>query len=202
MKLYYSTGACSLAPHIVLHELGLGFEAVKTDIRAKKTENGDDFFVINPKGQVPTLALDDGTILTEGVAITQFLADNNPDKNLAPAAGTVARAKLVAALNFISSEYHKAFSPLFHPTADPAVKEFAKNNVIARLDYIEKELSDGRKFFTGDNYTIADAYLFTVTNWTKFVGIDLANYPNLAAFQGRVGSRPATIAALKAEGLI
>ena len=202
MKLYYSPGACSLAPHIVLNELDLDFTAVKTDLKAKMTENGDDFFAINPKGQVPTLALDDGTILTEGVAITQYLADNNPSKGLAPAAGTIERAKLVAALNFISSEYHKAFSPLFHPTADPKVKEFAAEIVNARLGFIEKELSDGRKFFTGDTFTIADAYLFTVTNWTKFVGIDLAPFPNLVAFQGRVGARPATVAALKAEGLI
>lgn len=202
MKLYYSPGACSLAPHIVLNELGLEYTAIKTDLKTKKTADGDDFLAINPKGQVPTLALDDGTILTEGVAINQYLADNNPGKNLAPAPGSIARAKLVAALNFISSEYHKAFSPLFHPTADASVKEFAKNVVIARLEYIEKELSDGRKFFTGDEYTIADPYLFTVTNWTNFLGIDLSPYPNLVAFQANIGARPATIAALKAEGLI
>lgn len=202
MKLYYSPGACSLSPHIVLYELGLNFEAIKTDLKAKKTANGDDFFQINPKGQVPTLILDDGNIITEGVAITQYLADTNLQFELAPTPGTIERAKLVAALNFISAEYHKAFSPLFNPTAEPAVKAFALNNLKARLDYIESQFSDGREYFTGAQYTIADPYLFTVTNWVGHIGLSLDAYPNLAAFQARIGGRAATCAALKAEGLI
>lgn len=202
MKLYYSPGACSLAPHIVLRELGLEFEAIKTDLRAKKTENGDDFLAINPKGQVPTLVLDSGDVITEGVAITQYLADTNPEKNLAPAAPSIERAKLVGVLNYIAAEYHKSFSPLFNPMANDEVKAFAIANVKIRLDYLDNEFADGREFIMGESFTIADAYLFTVSNWVNHVGLKLVDWKNLAAYVKRISQRPSVQAALKAEGLI
>ena len=202
MKLYYSPGACSLSPHIILRELGVEFDLVKTDIRAKKTENGDDYFQINPKGQVPALLLDSGDLITEGVAITQYLADTHPDKGLAPAAPSIERAKLVGVLNYIAAEYHKSFSPLFNPMASDDVKAFALGNVKLRLDYLENEFSDGREFIMGDKFTIADAYLFTVTNWVNHVGLKLVDWINLANYSKRIAGRPAVQAALKAEGLI
>ena len=202
MKLYYSPGACSLSPHIVLRELGVEFELVKTDLRAKKTENGDDSFKINPKGQVPALALDSGDLITEGVAITQYLADTYSDKGLAPSAPSVERAKLISVLNYIAAEYHKSFSPLFNPMASDEVKAYALGNVKLRLDYLEKELSDDREFIMGDKFTIADAYLFTITNWVNHVGLKLVDWPHLANYSKRIAGRPAVQAALKAEGLI
>lgn len=202
MKLYYSSGACSLAPHIILRETGADFTLVKVDTKTKQTESGADFWAINPKGYVPAIALDDGEILTEGVVMQQYLADLKPDTKLAPARGTKERRKLEELLVFLSTEVHKGFSPLFNPATPDDYKAIAKANIGKRFDMLDKQLSDGRKFLTGDTFTIADAYLFTLSNWTRPTGIDLKQWPNIAAFAGRVASRPAVQAALQAEGLI
>ena len=201
MKLYYSPGACSLSPHIVLQEIGLPFEIEKVNLAEKKTESGEDFRQINPKGYVPALRLDDGEIITEGPAIVQWLADTNGKTDLAPAAGTLARTRLQEYLTFIGTELHKSFSPLFQKDAPEAAKEMAKTRLTARMDMVETWLSDGRAFLLGDTFSAADAYLFTVANWTKPTGIGLDRWPNLAAFVQRVAARPAVQAALKAEGL-
>ncbi len=201
MKLYYAPGACSLAPNIALREIGADFTLEKVDLRAKKTESGADFSAINPKGYVPTLQLDDGEVLTEGVVMQQYIADLKPEAKLAPARGTKERRKLEELLVFLSTEVHKSFSPLFGPTTPDEYKTIAKDKIAQRFDYLEKQLSDGRAFLTGDQFTIADAYFFTLSNWTKPVGIDLKRWPNITAFAGRVAARPAVQAALKAEGL-
>lgn len=202
MKLYYAPAACSLAPHIALLEIGATFTTEKVDTKSKTTASGADFLAINPKGYVPALQLDDGDVLTEGVVMQQYIADLKPEAKLAPARGTKERRKLEELLVFLSTEVHKNFSPLFAPGTPDAYKETAKGNISRRLDYLEKQLSDGRKFLTGDQFTIADAYLFTLSNWTKFVGIDLARWPNISAFAGRVAQRPTVQAAMKAEGLM
>lgn len=201
MKLYYSPGACSLAPHIVLREAGATFDLQKVDTRAKKLPDGSDFFAVNPKGYVPVLELDDGDRLTEGVVIQQFIADKNPGAKLAPAHGTRERLKLEEWLVYLSTEVHKGFSPIFNPATPDDAKAQAKEKVGQRLDFIETALSDGRQYLTGDSFTVADAYLFTLSNWTNFVGMDLGKWPKLKAYTGRVASRPAVQAALKAEGL-
>jgi glutathione S-transferase len=201
MKLYYSPGACSLASHIVLKEIGKPHEIEKVDTKTKKTEKGTDFWTINPKGYVPAIELTPGQVLSEGAAILQHLADTNGGAGLAPAAGTLERARLNEWLTFISSEFHKAFGPLFHPASDDA-KAAARATVEKRLAYIDKALSDGRAYLTGATFTIADAYLFVVTNWTNFVGISLDPYPHVKAYQTRIAGRPAVQAALKAEGLL
>lgn len=202
MKLYYAPAACSLAPHIALLEIGATFTTEKVDTKSKTTATGADFLAINPKGYVPALELDDGDVLTEGVVMQQYIADLKPDAKLAPARGTKERRKLEELLVFLSTEVHKNFSPLFAPGTPDAYKETAKGNISRRLDYLEQQLGDGRKFLTGDQFTIADAYLFTLSNWTKFVGIDLARWPNISAFAGRVAQRPTVQAAMKAEGLM
>lgn len=201
MKLYYSPGACSLAPHILLREIGAEFTLEKVDVGAKKTETGADFWAINSKGYVPALQLDDGDVLTEGVVMQQYIADQKPEAKLAPARGTKERRKLEELLVFLSTEVHKSFSPLFAATTPEDYKTIAKDKVGQRFDYLEKQLSDGRQFLTGGQFTIADAYFFTLSNWTKFTGIDLARWPNISAFAARVASRPAVQTALKAEGL-
>jgi glutathione S-transferase len=202
MKLYYAPGACSLAPHIALREIGADFSLEKVDIRAKKTETGADFSAINPKGYVPALALDDGEVLTEGVVLQQYLADSAPQSKLAPERGTKERRKLEELLVFLSTEVHKNFSPLFAPTTPDDYKTTVKDRIAQRFDYLEAQLGDGRAFLTGDTFTIADAYFFTLTNWTRPTGIELSRWPNIAAFAGRVAQRPAVQAALKAEGLV
>ena len=199
MKLYYSPGACSLSPHIALLEAGLPFQLVKVDTAAKTFEGGD-FWKVNGKGYVPALELPNGQVLTEGPAIVQYIADQNPDSRLAPKAGTLERYRVQEWLNFITSEIHKNFSPLFNKTAAPEWKAGATGNLTKRFDWLTTQL-EGKTFLTGDQFTVADGYLFTVLNWTKFVGIDLAKWPALAAFQTRVAARPKVQEALKAEGL-
>jgi glutathione S-transferase len=201
MKLYYSPGACSLSPHIVAIEAGLSMEFEKVDLGKHKTESGKDFMTINPKGYVPTLQLDDGTILTEGPAIVQYLADQKPSSGLAPANGTVERYKLQEALNFIGTELHKNFGPLFNPATPDAVKEMSKANITKRLAYLNDQLA-GKQYLMGNNFTVADAYAFTIVNWTNFVKIDLKPYPNLVAYMQRVGSRPKVQETLRSEGLM
>lgn len=201
MTLYYSPGACSLAPHIVLRETNANFTLEKVDLRAKKTETGADFSAINPKGYIPAIKLDDGEVLTEGVVMQQYLADLKPDAKLAPARGTKERRKLEELLVFLSTEVHKNFSPLFNPATPDAYKDVTKANINKRFDLLEQQLSDGRPYLTGDTFTVADAYLFTLSNWTRMTGIELSRWPNLAAFAARVAQRPAVQAALKAEGL-
>jgi len=201
MKLYYSPGACSLSPHIVVTEAGLPVELEKVDLAKHKTESGKDFMTINPKGYVPTLQLDDGTILTEGPAIVQYLADQKPGSGLAPANGTVDRYKLQEWLNFIGTELHKNFGPLFNPATPDAVKENSKANITKRLAYLNDALA-GKQYLMGGSFTVADAYAFTIVNWTNFVKIDLKPYPNLVAYMQRVGARPKVQETLRSEGLM
>ena len=200
MQLYYSPGACSLASHITLREAGLPVELKKADTKTKKLEDGSDYFAVNSKGSVPALRLDDGQVLTEGPAILQYLADQKPESKLAPKAGTLERYRLLEWLNFITSEVHKSFSPLFNPAADAAVKQYTTQNLEKKFDWINKQLA-GKQYLTGDQFTIADAYLFVVVNWSNFVGIDLGRWPALKAFQDRVAARPKVQEALAAEGL-
>jgi glutathione S-transferase len=201
MKLFYSPGACSLSPHIVLRETGLEAELVKVDLRAHTTADGTDFYTVNPKGYVPVLELDSGERLTEGPAIVQYLADQKPAAHLAPAAGTLPRYRLQEWLNYLSTEIHKSFSPLFNPKTLPEVREAALASFKPRLEYLVRSL-DGRDYLMGTGFTVADAYLFTLLNWAGFVKLDLAPYPQLKAYQARVAARPAVQAALRAEGLI
>ena len=201
MKLYYAPGACSLSPHIVLLEAGLPFTVEKTDLKSKKTEKGVDYLTINPKGFVPALQLDDGQVLTEGPAIVQYIADQKPDSGLAPRAGTMERYRLMEILNFISSEVHKNFSPVFNPSASADWKKAAIENLGKRFDWLSAHLGN-RRYLLGDAFTAADAYLFTVLNWSRHAGIDLTKWPVLEAYQSRVGHRPKVQEALKAEGLI
>jgi glutathione S-transferase len=200
MKLYYAPGACSLSPHIVSRELGIPLELQKVNTKDKSMEGGGDYRTVNPKGYVPALDLGDGQVLTEGPAIVQYLADQKPESGLAPKAGTVERYRLQEWLNFITSEIHKSFSPLFKPNTPDDYKKIAKENLGARFEWLDKQLA-GREYLMG-HFTVADAYLFTVVNWSGFVGIDLAKYPNLAAYQKRVAGRPKVREAMKAEGLL
>lgn len=198
MKLYYSPGACSLASHITLHEAGVDFAAEKVDIRAKRTETGADFTAINPRGAVPALDLGNGDVLTEGVAIMQHVMDSAAPGVL-PAPGTVARARLAEALNYVSTEVHKTYSPFFYGLEGEAkAKQMALLD--ARLQVIEDRLS-GREYLAGDAYTPADAYFFTVTNWSQFAGHDLSKFPRITALRAKVAARPAVQKALQAEGL-
>jgi glutathione S-transferase len=202
MKLYYSPGACSLSPHIVLREAGIQHQLERVDIKTKTTETGADFLQANAKGYVPALRLDDGQVLTEGVAIVQYLADMYPDTKLAPKAGTIERARLQEHLNFISSELHKAFAPLFAANNSAEVKAAAVFNVGKKFDLVERHLADGRAYLLGDRFSVADAYLFVVSSWAGHTGIDLAGWPHLAAFAGRVAARPKVQEAMMAEGLL
>lgn len=200
MKLYYSPGACSLSPHIVLIEGGFAFEREKVDLASKKTETGADYYTVNPNGYVPALLLDDGQVLTEGPAIVQYLADRVPEKRLAPPAGTMERYRLMEWLNFISSELHKSFGVLFHPEAPEVWKGVVKAQLTRRLDYASQRIT-GKTWLLGEDFSVADAYLFTVVSWGQYVDLDLAPWPTLTGYQGRVAARPAVAAALKAEGL-
>jgi len=201
MKLYYSPGACSLSPHIILREAGLKATSVKVDTKTHKTEDGGDYYAVNPKGYVPLLELDDGDRLTEGPAIVQYLADRNPASKLAPAAGTMERYHLQEWLNFITAELHKQFSPLFQSTTPAEYKETLKEKIGQRFDWVDQQLK-GRDYLMGSTVTVADAYLFTMLTWTKHVGIDLARWPVLTAYQARVAARPKVREAMIAEGLI
>jgi glutathione S-transferase len=201
MKLYYFTGACSLSPHIVLLEAGLPFSLVKVDAKTKKTESGADYLAINSKGAVPALQFDDGRVLTEGPAIVQYLADQKPESGLAPRAGTFERYQLMEILNYITSEVHKGFSPLFNPAISADWREAAVTNLGKKFDWLSGFLGS-KTFLLGSTFTVADAYLFTVLNWTRPVKIDINKWPVLVAYQARIAQRPKVQEAMKAEGLI
>jgi len=197
MKLYYSPGACSLSPHIALHESGLPFQAVLASTKSHKLQDGTDYYTINPKGYVPLLELDDGTRLAEGPAIVQWIADQVPEKRLAPAAGTMERYRLQEWLTFIGTEIHKQFSPLFHPAMPEEAKPLFRQKILDRLAYVDGQLA-GREYLLGD-FTVADGYLFTVTRWTAPLKLDITGLANLDAFMARMSARPAVQEALKAE---
>ena len=201
MKLYFSPGACSLSPHIALREAGLEFELSRVDFATKKTRDGEDFMAVNPKGLVPTLRLDDGEILTEGPAIVQYIADLRPESGLAPANGTFARVRLQEALNFISTELHKGFGPLFSKELPDSWRAVVTKKLGAALAEVDTILAK-QPYLTGETFTVADGYLFTVASWTRYVGIPLETWPHLAAFVARTAERPAVHAALAAEGLL
>lgn len=201
MKLYYKPGACSLSPHIVLREAGLAFELELVDLATKKTGSGGDYLGLNPKGYVPALALDDGQLLTEGPAILQYLADRVPEKRLAPPAGTMERYRLQELLNFIATELHKGFNPLFNPKAPEEWKVVVRELLAKRIEIVARQLA-GRDYLMGDGFTVADAYLFTVLNWANFAKLDLSSWPVLKTYSARVAARPAVKAALVAEGLV
>lgn len=201
MKLNYAPGACSLAPHIVLKEAGLPFELVKVNLKAHQFEDGSDYYPVAPKGQVPLLELDNGEHLSEGPAITQYIADQVPAKNLAPANGTMARYRLQEWLNFVTSELHKGIGGLFNPAMPDDGKAVIRAKAADKLKWVDQQL-EGKQYLMGDAFSIADAYLFTVTNWTAHTGIDISALKNLGAFQARMAARPAVQAALKAEGLL
>ena len=201
MKLYYSPGACSLSPHIVLHEAGLAYEPVLASTKTHQLADGTDFYTINPLGYVPVLELDDGTRLREGPAIVQYLADQAPHKNLAPAHGTLGRYRLQGWLTFIGTEIHKTFSPLFVPGTPEDYKPQVKQRLLARLQWVDSELA-GKPYLMGEQFSVADAYLFTVTNWGQYVGLDISQLKNLVAYRERIAARPAVQAAMKAEGLL
>lgn len=201
MKLYYSPAACSLSPHIVAREAGIPVELVKVDLKSHTLGDGTDYTTINPKGSVPLLELDDGDRLSEGPAIVQYLADRNPASGLAPAAGTMPRYHLQEWLNFVTSELHKQYSPLFDASVPTEYKEAVKTRLAKRLDWLSTKLA-GQDYLTGAQFTVADAYLFTVLSWNKWVGIDTARWPVLDAYLARVAARPKVQEAMKAEGLL
>jgi glutathione S-transferase len=201
MKLYYSPGACSLSPHIALLEAGLPYDLVKVDLRAKKLENGDDYLKINPKGQVPALALDSGELVTEGPVIVQMIADKASAKNLAPARDSAERYKLQEWLNFITGELHKNFSPLFNPTIPDEVKNFFRDRIMAKFKYADSQLA-GRDYLMGKQFTVADGYLFVMLKWAERTGVDLSGLKNLMAYKDRVAARPKVQEALTKEGLM
>ena len=201
MKLYYSPGACSLSPHIALCESGLDFTPVRASTKTHKLDDGTDYYSINPLGYVPLLELDGGEQLHEGPAILQYIADQVPDKQLAPANGTLARYQLQSWLNFIATEVHKGFSPLFNPATPADYKKMCLDRLGQRLQWVNDQLQDGG-YVMGEQFTVADGYLFTVTNWAKLVGVDIGGLANLAALRARVAERPAVQAAMRTEGLL
>jgi glutathione S-transferase len=202
MKLYYTPGACSLSPHIVLREAGLKFDLERVDLAAKKLkDSGADYLPINPKGQVPVLQLDDGDKLTEGPAIVQYIADQKPESGLAPANGTRPRYHLQEWLNFITSDLHKTFSPLFRPTTPEEFVKITKETLANKFAHLDKHLAKSQ-YLMGDNFTVADAYCFVIVGWSKYKDIDLARWPNLKAYMDRIAARPKVQEAMKAEGLI
>jgi glutathione S-transferase len=200
MKLYYMTGACSMASLIALHESGISFETASLDRKTRKTSDGLDFQQVNSKGYVPALRLDDGQVLTENVAVLLYIADRNPAARLAPAAGTLERYRLIEWLAFINSEIHKNFTPLFHPDVGAETKQYARANLSKRLDWLNAALG-ANVFLSGDTFTVADAYLFVVLGWSTHVGIELAKWPNLKRYHAELSTRPGVLAARKTEGL-
>jgi len=200
MKLYYVPGACSLAPHIALREAGLAFELDKMDPATRRTEKGEDYTQVNPKGYVPTLRLDNGEVLTEAAVILQYVADQKPGAGLAPAAGTLERYRLHEWLNFVATEVHKQFSPFFNPKLTPEWKDNQLTLLGRRFDTLAKHLGH-QPYLMGDRFTVADAYLFTILSWSKLFQVDLGKWPALTEYLGRIAARPAVQAALKAEGL-
>ena len=201
MKLYHSPGACSLSPHIALRESGLPFELVLANLKTHQLADGSDYYAINPKGYVPLLELDNGERLSEGPAIVQYIADQAPAKHLAPANGTMARVRMQEWLNFVTSELHKSFSVLFNAAMPDEAKAIYRTKLSDRFRWIDEQL-EGKAYLMGEAFSVADAYLFTVTNWCKFVGLDISALANLNAFMGRMAARPAVQEALKAEGLL
>jgi glutathione S-transferase len=201
MKLYFSPGACSLSPHVALREAGLPFEIEQVDIRQKKMKDGSDYRAVNPKGQVPALRLDDNQVLTEGPAIVQYIADQKPEAKLAPPAGSIERYRLQEWLNFITSDMHKNIGALFNPKATDEWKAQQKESLVPKFEFLAKAL-DGKKFLMGDQFTVADGYLYTILRWTRLHHIDLARWPAIVSYMERVENRPAVQAALKAEGLV
>jgi glutathione S-transferase len=200
MKLYYSPGACSLSPHIVAEEAGIPLELEKVDLQTHKTEHGQDFYAVNPKGYIPALQLDDGTVLSEGPVIVQYLADLKPASGLAPANGTLERYKLQEWLTFINSEIHKSFSPLFGGGSDE-VKNDAIAKIGKRMTYVNEQLAD-RHYLLGDTFTAADAYMFVMLTWAHHMKLDMSAYSNLHAYFARIAGRAKVHSAMKAEGLV
>lgn len=201
MKLYYSPGACSLSPHIALREAGLEFELVLASTKSHKLQDGTDYYTINSKGYVPLLELDNGQRLSEGPVIVQYIADQAPDKQLAPANGSWERYRLQEWLNFITSELHKGFGPLFNPAMPEEAKAIVRAKLGERLAWVDGQL-EGKPYLMGDRFTVADGYLFNVTNWGALVGVDVSGLAHLVAYRARVAARPAVQAAMKAEGLL
>ena len=201
MKLYYSPGACSLSPHIALQEAGLAYTPVLASTKSHKLQDGTDYYTINALGYVPVLELDNGERLRQGPAIVQYMADQVPDKRLAPANGTLARYRLQEWLTFIGTELHKGFSPLFNPATPEDYKPMVRERLLQRLQWVDSQLA-GKQYLMGDQFTVADGYLFTVTNWTQPTKLDISGLAHLAAYRERVGARPAVQAAMKAEGLL
>lgn len=201
MKLYYAPGACSLSPHIALKEAGIPFDLVKVDLKAKKTEDGGDYLALNPKGQVPAIGMDNGDVLTEGAVIVQMVADKVPGKNLVPQAGTAERYRAQEWLNFVGSELHKNFSPLFNPAIPDDVKQFFKDRIMGKLTYINSALA-GKDYLMGSQFTVPDGYLFTMLRWADGHKVDISGLQNLVAYKERVAARPMVQAALTAEGLM
>ena len=201
MKLYYSPGACSLSPHIALHESGLAHTALRAPTKTHQLDDGTDYYTINPLGYVPLLELDDGTRLAEGPAIVQYIADQVPDKKLAPANGTIERYKLQSWLSFIGTELHKGFSPLFNPATPAEYKTVVISKLMSRMGWVNEQL-EGKQYLMGDDFSVADGYLFTVTNWTTPLGIDISALAHLGAYRARVAARPGVQAAMRHEGLL
>lgn len=201
MKLFYTPAACSLSVHIALREAGARFTLEKVDLQTKKTEANVDFMDVNPKGYVPALQLESGEVLTEGTMIVQYIADLFPKSQLAPAAGTAGHYKLLEWLGFISCELHRNLSSMFNPALTPELKESLLALVAKRLSWVAKQL-EGRTYLVGDGFTVADGYLFTILNWSNFVGLDLSPWKTIQEYIARIGSRPSVVAALKAEGLL
>jgi glutathione S-transferase len=201
LNLYYSPGACSLASHIVAREAGLDFEIEKVDGRTKTTSGGASYYDVTAKGYVPALRLDSGEVLTEGTAIMPYLADRAPASGLMPPAGTLERYRVQEWLGYINSELHKAFSPLFGPTTPAEYKATSKAAIAKRFEWVQSQL-EGRQFLVGERFTVADAYLFTILGWTRYVSMDLGDWPGLAAYADRIAARPAVLASMKAEGLL
>lgn len=201
MKLYFAPGACSLSPHIVLRETGMKFDLEQVNNQEKKTKSGTDYWSINPKGQVPVLEFDNGERLTEGPVIVQWISDQNPSAGLMPAAGTPERYRVLEWLNFITSELHKVYGPLFRPTTPDAFKDISKETLGKRFDWLDKQLA-GKKYLMGDTFTVADAYLFTILRWSERVKLDLSKWANITDYMKRVQARPKVQEAMKAEGLI
>lgn len=201
MKLYYSPGACSLSPHIVALEAGLACEIVRASTKTHQLDDGSDYYRINPLGYVPFLVLDDGQTLREGPVIVQYLADQVPEKQLIPAVGSMKRYRVLEWLNFIGTELHKSFGPLFKPSTPEDYKPVLRKDLRSRFEWVEQQLV-GKTYLMGEQFTVADAYLFTVSNWAQYVGLELTDLPSLQAYLGRVAGRPAVQAALRAEGLL
>lgn len=200
MKLYFAPGACSLAPHIAANELGINLDLEQVDLREKKTKNGKDYWSINPKGQVPLLELDNGERLTEVPVILQYMSDQRPAVGLSPAAGTPERYRMQEWLNFVTSEMHKTYGPIFRATTPEEFKTLSREVIGRRLEWLDKQLA-GKQYLMGDKFTLADIYMFVVLRWSPIVSIDLNKYPNVKAYADRVAARPKVAEMLKAEGL-